>query len=370
MRATCLVLASALLGLTAAAAEQFSFEYSNEIDLSEAKVIEIHNLLGSVEVVGGERGERARVDTRVVGESKDAEQAKALASGVAIEARGDTHPTVTATFPVPPSGELALPRDEEDSIVSSLLRRVFDREPIQAQHSGRTVMLGPSRRAEKLAVHFRVRVPHDSTVRIQQAAGTVLVARFRGRAEVEILGGSVRLEQTFGSIAVKSEKADVEIASFQGEALSVVSTEGAIRVNDSVPRGVQLQTVKGSVQASRVEAGNLQVETHEGDIELDAVEAQSFQVRSGSGEIRFGTRMKGLHRGAVRTASGDVSMLVGGVTPFALRTTAPEGSVATDRLPGLERVGTDGGAILYRRGRPGAEIEIATDSGEVTFRRL
>jgi DUF4097 and DUF4098 domain-containing protein YvlB len=221
-----------------------------------------------------------------------------------------------------------------------------------------------------VAVHLRVQVPHDTTVVVRQAAGSVLAARFRGTVEVETEGGSVRVEQSFGSIAVRTRSAEVEIASFQGTSLRVETTDGAVRVTDSVPSEVSVRTTSGAVEAARVQAGALAVATGEGDISLDAVEASSFDLQSQSGEIEFGTRMKGLKRGAVRTASGDVSMNVGGVTPFAVRATVPKGSLAADRLPGLERVGEDGPAILYRRGSAGAEIEIATDTGEVSFRPL
>ena len=370
MRIGGIALVCLLTAFSVHAAEQVSIPSVHEVELAAGGTFEISNLLGSVEIVGGGRNGTARVEADVIGEAKTEEDARALAEGVRIESRSGPGPSVTATFPIPVSGELALPRDEGKSALSRLMSRVFERRTVSTEHQGRPVTLGPSRNAEKVAVHFRVQVPHDTTVLVRQAAGSVLGARFRGKVDVDTEGGTVRLEQTFGSIAVRTRGAEVEIASFQGESLSVEAKDGIVRVTDSVPAALSVRTAAGTVEAARVQAGTLSVSTGEGDIELDAVEAASFDLQSESGEIRFGTRMKGLRRGAVRTASGDVSMHVGGVTPFAVRATVPKGAMETDRVPGLQRIGEEGSVVLYRRGSAGAEIEIATETGEVTFRPM
>lgn len=367
MRTTGTILAFLAAVSLAQGAEQETRTHRFEVPLGSDGALEIANLLGSVEVVGGGSKGTATVEARVVAEAKEGAGAAALADGVQIEVHEGSTPSVLARFPVPESGQLALPRDEEKGALSRLMQRVFDRRTVEAQHEGRAVVLGPSRDAAKVAVHFRVTVPHDGAITVRHAAGSVVAARFRGSLTVETHGGSVRLEQLFGIASVRTVSAGVEVASFQGESLAIESSDGAIRVTDSVPRSVDLRSASGPVEALRVQAGALAVATVDGEISLEEVDAASLDVRSESGAISLGTRMKGLRRGTVRTASGDVEVLVGGVTPFAVRATAPEGAVATDRLPELQRIGQEGSTLLLARGRNGAEIEVATETGTIRF---
>ncbi len=338
-----------------------------EVPLGTDGALEVANLLGSVEVVGGGRRGTATVETRVVAEAKESASASALADGIRIGTREGSTPAVVATFPVPESGRIAPPKDPERSALSRLVQRAFDRRTIEAEHEGRAVVLGQSRDASKVAVHFRVVVPHDTAVTVRQPAGSVVAARFRGRLTVETQGGSVRLEQTFGSASIRTTSADVEVASFQGESLTVESEDGALRVIDALPRKVELRSRSGPVEALRLRTSALSVATIGGEIALAEVDAASLDVRSESGSISLGTRMRGLRSGTVRTASGDVEVLVGGVTPFAVRATAPDGAVATDGIPELERIGQDGSTLLLARGRNGAEIEVATETGSIRF---
>jgi DUF4097 and DUF4098 domain-containing protein YvlB len=365
MRATGTILTLLAAFSLAHGAEQETRSHRFEVPLGKDGALEIANLLGSVEVIGGGRAGIATVEARVVAEAK--EGASALADGVRVETREGATPAVVATFPIPESGQMALPRDPEQGALSRLMQRVFDRRTVEAEHEGRAVVLGRSRDASKIAVHLRIVVPHDGAVTIRQAAGSVLAARFRGDLTVETRGGSVRIEQLFGSAEVRTASASVEVASFQGESLTVESTDGEVRVIDALPRSVDLRNASGPVEARRVQAASLSVSTVDGEIALEEVDAASLDLRSESGAISLGTRMKGFRRGTVRTASGDVEVLVGGVTPFAVRATAPEGAVETDRLPELERIGREGTTLLLARGRNGAEIEIATETGTIRF---
>lgn len=348
-------------------AEQETRSHRFEVPLGKDGALEVANLLGSVEVVGGGREGTATVEARVVAEAKESAGAAALADGVRIETREGATPAIVATFPVPASGQLALPKDPEQGALSRLMQRVFDRRTVEADHEGRAVVLGRSRDAAKVAVHLRVVVPHDSAVTVRQAAGSVLAARFRGHLTVETQGGSVRVEQMFGNAAIRTESAGVEVASFQGESLTVESSDGEVRVIDALPRSVELRSASGPVEALRLQTAALSVTTVDGEIALEEVDAASLDIRSESGAISLGTRMKGLRRGTVRTASGDVEVLVGGVTPFAVRATAPEGAVETDRLPELVQIGREGSTLLLARGRNGAEIEVATETGTIRF---
>jgi hypothetical protein len=365
MRLTGTILAFLAATSLAHGAEQETRDHRFEVPLGKDGALEIANLLGSVEVVGGGRTGTATVEARVVAEAK--EDASALADGVRVETREGATPAVVATFPVPESGQMALPRDPEQGALSRLMQRVFDRRTVEAEHEGRAVVVGRPRDAAKVAVHLRVVVPHDSAVTVRQAAGSVLAARFRGHLKVETRGGSVRLAQMFGSADVRTESADVEVASFQGESLKVETTDGEVRVIDALPRRVELRSASGPVEALRLQTAALSVATVDGEIALEEVDAASLDLRSETGAISLGTRMKGLRRGTVRTASGDVEVLVSGVTPFAVRATAPEGAVETDRLPELERIGREGLTLLLARGRNGAELEIATETGTIRF---
>jgi DUF4097 and DUF4098 domain-containing protein YvlB len=202
----------------------------------------------------------------------------------------------------------------------------------------------------KIAADLQVKVPRGASLEIEtisasieikgvsgeieagSVSGTVTVSGPANDVEVESVSGAVTVSGGSGSVAAESVSGEIRLEGVTGE-IEAATVSGDIRVEAGAVGDVEIESVAGSVYfEGQLARGSLEIESHSGNVELflPADLSADFELESFSGGID------------------------NGFGPPAQR---------TDRhVPGV--------SVEFTTGSGGAEVSVATFSGNIALKKL
>lgn len=364
------VAAIALASAPLAAAERADRTLALEGDIDDGGFLRVENLLGSITVEGASDDGKWRVEARIVAEGDSREIADGLAEGFTLERDADDETVVRVGFPTDRYTSFRMPRSEAEGIVSkvsSFVTPFVKKKSVALEYDGAKVEVGNLRGATPAAVHVRVWLPLDTVVELDQAVGSLVVARLRGTTSLAIDEGQVVAMQMYGDLAIRTGGGHVEIKSFRGDRLRVQTGQGTVSLVDVHADAVELRSSSGAIEGHTIQAASLAVDSDTGDVVFEGVEPSAFEVRSGSGEIDLATRLRRTTQASIESGTGDVTLRVGDVTPFDLEATT--GSVKTKGVKRVDVVERTDGLTRLRRGSGGVDLRIVA-GGDFVLRPI
>jgi hypothetical protein len=327
----------------------------------------VENLLGSVRVVPSQSRGSVRVDARIVADAKTPEEAAALADAIRIEPGTEGGATrIHVVWPVDRFTAFRPPQSGVKGLIARWAAPVL-RGNSSVEYDGRLVQVGADRKAAGLSVDLTVTLPYDMSTTIRQSAGSIEGRALRGRLRLVTIDGDISVERCFGVLQAETERGDVRVYSFQGDDLDVSTTEGDVELADVRAERTRLRTDAGAIRGARVTAGDMTVESASGDVKLGAVEPTTARVRTGSGKVDLASHLKSLRNAVVQTATGDVTLRVGGLAHFDLLVETKSGGVKMMGLA-LDVLEQDGNTSRLRHGQGGNELRVSALAGSVTVR--
>jgi len=132
----------------------------------------------------------------------------------------------------------------------------------------------------------------------------------------------------------------------------------------------RLHTTSGRIEGHGLRARKLRVDTVSGDVVFDELEPLEMELHTDSGDVDLSTELTGTRSASIRSDSGDVTLRIGRLVPFALEAETEKGSVKTRDLAVEVVEKDDGRRASIRRGRNGARLDVVTVSGKVALRSL
>lgn len=349
----------------AAAEERVEKTLALERALAPGQAVGIENLLGTVILKGGHDERKMRLEAVVVAEAETREEASALAETVSLKTRErNGRPWIHVAYPVDRHAAFRLPRAEGQGI-ARWLAPLFKKSSVGAVYDDRAVQIGHNRGAVALAVHLTVNVPHDVDTAVRQFLGSVQSTLVRGRLDLQNVEGNIVATRTYGSLQARTGGGNVSVLTAHGEGVSVQTGAGGIELVDVKTERVALDTDSGSIETRDLRAADLSVRAGSGTVELVDVEASRLEVATGSADVDLSPRLQRIQEAAIRSVSGDVTLRIGEIAPFDLH--VESGEVKSRGLD-LASAEAAGGVARLRRGTGGAELRVATDTGEVILR--
>jgi len=362
-----------LLALTALAwAPAVALERSERTLTAERAVVKgssvvVENLLGGVEIVPTKTAGKVRISARVVAEAKEADEAKSLAGSIRIDtatAGGETRFHVV--FPVQDHEAFRPPGAGIRGVLGRWATPVF-KDASAVSYDGRSVRVGPERKATGLAVYLTVELPFDVRASVRQFAGSIAGHELRATLRAETTAGDIHVERSFGALEAVSASGRIEVKLFQGSALEVRTEDGAIELESVRVERARVGTHAGSIRSSELTAGDLVIDGADGDVQLVAVEPTTASIATKSGSIDLSTYLRGARKASIRTETGDVTLRVGDLAHFDLDAETKSGEVNTLKTE-LTLLGQAGKSAQLRRGKGGAKLDVVAPEGNLTVR--
>jgi len=363
-----LAMACVLTG-TVAAGERFEKQLELESSLAEGGLLSVENLLGSITVHGGGDPGTIRIEGRAVIEAGDPVEARELADSIRLLPDvGSEGTTIHVAYPVERHTAFRLPRSEIDGLMSKWITPLVHKKTVAVQYGDRSVEVSQGRGAAAVAVHLEITVPFDVRSRFRQIVGSIGGAGLRGEMVLEIVEGSVLVEQVYGSLEARTGGGEIAITSFRGDRLAIQTGSGRVNVVDARAVEASLRTGSGAVVGREIVSDSLVLASDSGNIELTDVEPIRFDVDLGSGWLDLATKLKKTKEANIRSKSGDVTLRVGALSSFDILAEAGPKKVKTRGLE-VEWTPEDVGEFRLVRGRQGAAMHIATQSGTVVVKQ-
>jgi hypothetical protein len=238
------------------------------------------------------------------------------------------------------------------------------------------------RRTDRLRVDLTVGIPADLRVvgrttwgdleardlrgsfRFHSAAGDVRLLRIDGPVEVRLASGDLSIREgegdtdvqtSSGEVWVKDRGGRLEIATASGD-VTVIGWRGSLETN----------TASGDVRISRP-AGPVEVSTSSGSVSLEEIGKGDFEVETASGEVLVRLVPRRGARYRIRSASGDVKVLLGSVgAGLDIEAGTISGGMTADGLVKIERIRRH--RWVGSVGAGGARLRIETTSGDIRIR--
>jgi len=190
------------------------------------------------------------------------------------------------------------------------------------------------------SLHFEVRVPSETRLRIDTSGGGIRIAGTRRGGALETSGGSVRATDVTGSLEISTSGGSVAVERLAGD-LRATTSGGSVHAR-AIEGSAEIQTSGGNIEGDSL-AGPVRARTSGGSVELHHV-ASDLNAQTSGGSIR------------ITAASGKVEAETSG------------GSIEADLSPGNAHGGnleTSGGGIRVALD-PAVNLEIDVSGGPVT----
>lgn len=215
----------------------------------------------------------------------------------------------------------------------------------------------------------------NAGVRLNNIAGNV-------RAELR-RSDIVRATNVKGSVEVKGSGWDVELENVEGEAVVNGSFSGEMSFRNLAKQlrfeshttelraasiTGQLRMGRGDLSADGI-AGPVILRTESKDVELTDF-TQTLEIAVNRGDIELRPGKLPLSKMDVRTRSGNIHLAVPPPARFQMRATTARGEIANEFGAPLEQERDGRGARLTGSVGAGPEIQLATDRGSVTVRKV
>jgi DUF4097 and DUF4098 domain-containing protein YvlB len=318
--------------LPAAAAERMM-----ELRLEGGEAVQVHNLVGAVQLVPGEGDVVIRA--RVQSEKQDVADAIRLR-----RTNGRDGVEVVVEYP----DKLSRVHYEGDE---------FRRLDATLDYQGRRMRVSSSG-GETVRVDLEIIVPAGRNVEVRNEVGGIAADRIDGNLALTARYGAVRVTDSAGQLAVSTGSGRVAVAGFRGN-VDTRTGSGATSL-ENVLGHVQAKTGSGGATLRGVD-GDISAETGSGSVRVnDAV--GSLNARTGSGSVR----VEGLTAGPdinIATGSGSVTVAgdLGRVRELLVRTGS--GSVTVDSTSPLSL------AVKLSTGSGGFRVDVPVLSNVESGRR-
>jgi DUF4097 and DUF4098 domain-containing protein YvlB len=226
------------------------------------------------------------------------------------------------------------------------------------------VRIGKTRGSLGLAVHLVVTIPDGSTASFDLGAGSIRIARVRGKIRARVGHGRLLAEQAYGTLELGAEGADVTLRTFRGESLRVATSTGNVSLIDADAKSTSITTGSGGCEATGLTGGSVHAATGEGDLFLSGLEAEKYELSTTSGNLTVLTNLDRVKEALLKTGSGDVLVRVGRNAPFRLEVATATGAIRAEG-ESLKMTSPSKTEATVERGSGGVEIRVETGSGSV-----
>ncbi|RPI28800.1 MAG: hypothetical protein EHM61_03845 [Acidobacteria bacterium] len=178
-------------------------------------------------------------------------------------------------------GLTAVVRGESERRAGEIGRKV----QLSLQREGKLVKIGTNRadfqdRHYPLSTHFRILVPKQAQVTVDNENGSVTVQGLNSAVQVSSSYGQITIESITGSVQAKNRYAGTTVRNVKGD-VSVENRRGGVRI-ESVTGNVKAGTDYETVHAEHVE-GQLDVTNHFGHVHLRSIQGPVTIKSPGSG---------------------------------------------------------------------------------------
>ncbi|HEX2206008.1 MAG TPA: DUF4097 family beta strand repeat-containing protein [Longimicrobium sp.] len=275
--------------------------------------------------------------------------------------------------------------DRNEVHVTGTLGRGAERVEVQNE-GGRLVVRvvnppsqrGNRRRVEVQGTDLEVRVPDRKRVDVHTVSAEVEVRRVEGEVEahsvsggVAVTGspravraqsrsGEVRVDARTGSVRASSVSGEVSVAGTVGGRVEAQSVSGGVSVT-AASQGVKVESVSGTVEVSSA-AGRAEVQTVSGDIALTGRRLEgALRSVSGSVVLRGDVGRGGVE---IESHSGDVELQLARSTSATVEMTTFSGGLEND-FAGARITRASRREYRVVLGGGDARVRVTTFSGDV-----
>lgn len=154
---------------------------------------------------------------------------------------------------------------------------------------------------EPLRVDLELELPQGTALALRQGVGDISVAGVDADLELSLNYGPVRARDGQGALVAVTRAGDIAVKSHRGQ-LDAKTGSGDVRVENMLGT-TRVRTGSGDVALRGVD-GDMQAETGSGDLDLDDV-IGSLRARTGSGDVEIRNMGAGAQLD-IATGSGDV----------------------------------------------------------------
>jgi len=213
-------------------------------------------------------------------------------------------------------------------------------------------------------VEYKLKIPQNATLMIQQAVGVVQVARLRGSLTVSNKAGEISVsDSTFVTLALEAIAGDMNVTRTVAKDLSMSAQLGDLHLEDAAFASAALSSQAGDVSVSRVgnrtevaqEKAQLAISTRTGGVSISKVHLESIHVETQAGSIKLAD---------VRTQEGQISTLFGSIS-LELGLAESAQVVAQTQFGGIKLRGSDRRVKTQWSGFwPGKKLTMTLSGGE------
>ncbi len=239
-----------------------------------------------------------------------------------------------------------------------------DQLTIRFEQPENITLLGNSGGLE--SVDFTIRVPVETSVKLETHFGEISLTGTTGRAELTGSFGNLSAFGVTGALEMRSSQADLDVTSVNAgtAAVTLETSFGDINVQDLAAGDTTLSTSNGALHASQLElSGSLTVENQFGETTLEQVDAETLDITSSNGkvEVTTGTLDGELH---ISNTFGDITVRETTAASYTLETS--NGELSLEDCRGEINLTNSFGDILVSRAEA-AILNITTTNGKIAF---
>jgi DUF4097 and DUF4098 domain-containing protein YvlB len=235
---------------------------------------------------------------------------------------------------------------------------------------------------------LEVRVPAGKEVVVRTTSAEIGVSDIVGAVSAHTTSGEVRVTGRPSSVSAVSTSGDVDVEVTASNRVQARSTSGDVRVDGSVRGSVEVESTSGDVQVSaatpeiraqsvsgdvslRGASGRVSASTVSGDTEIADSRIQYGSFETVSGRLRF---QGGLQRGGafnLQSHSGDVELLLPADAGAEFEVKTFSGDIDTEFPVQAQRTSRHGPGqeLRFTTGGGGALVTVKTFSGNVKLLR-
>ena len=199
-----------------------------------------------------------------------------------------------------------------------------------------------------VSVDYKLWIPAKASAEVKSVSGDV---------ELEAIGGAVKVGVTSGSVTLNKASAGADLYTVSGD----LALEG-------ITGNVYLKTVSGDIDITNVK-GSIEAETVSGEIEMrEVTEAGSINAKTLSGNVDYLGRIESQGRYALKSHSGDITMIIPADSAFEFDAESFSGVIDSD-FP-IEVSGKVSSRELHGVvNKGGASLQLSTFSGNIDLKK-
>jgi len=146
------------------------------------------------------------------------------------------------------------------------------------------------RRGGRISVDYTVTVPASAALDVHSVSGSVKVTGVRGPVRAETVSGNVTTSETPKLESAKSVSGDVSVTGATGDGeLATSSVSGHVTATGVKARGLDANSVSGTVTLGDITCDRLAVKTVSGDVVYAGaiLRAGRYEIATHSGDVRL-----------------------------------------------------------------------------------